>query len=191
MYNKLNADLLDEEYDFVVIHDPQPLAMRHFKGPTARNGSGAATSTPPALTKTFSPSSRATSWSTTRSSSRCSASCRRASSTRSWQSSRRPSTRSSPKNVNLPDHLCREILVWLGVKPDKPLMTQVSRFDPWKDPFGVIEVYRKVREEVPGLQLALLGSMALDDPEGWGIYNDVVAETKNDADITSAPTSSA
>ena len=54
---------------------------------------------------------------------------------------------------------------WLGVELDKPLVTQVSRFDPWKDQPGVIEAYRMVKEEVPDLKLALVGSMALDDPE--------------------------
>jgi len=47
----------------------------------------------------------------------------------------------------------------------------------------VIEVYRLVRREVPGLQLALLGSMANDDPEGWEIYKQVVEETKGDDDV--------
>ena len=50
----------------------------------------------------------------------------------------------------------------------KPLVT-VSRFDPWKDQPGVIEAYRLVKEEVPDLKLALVGSMALDDPEGWEV----------------------
>ena len=50
------------------------------------------------------------------------------------------------------------------------LVTQVSRFDAWKDPLGVLAAYRLVREEIPELQLALVGSMALDDPEGWEVY---------------------
>ncbi len=59
-------------------------------------------------------------------------------------------------------------------------MTQVSRFDRWKDPFGVIAAYRLVREEVPGLQLALVGSMALDDPEGWEIYGQLTEHAESD-----------
>jgi trehalose synthase len=73
----------------------------------------------------------------------------------------------SPKNVTLPDPLARQVLDWIGVQLDRPLISQVSRFDPWKDPLGVIEAYRAVRREVPRLQLSLVGSMALDDPEGW------------------------
>jgi trehalose synthase len=47
-----------------------------------------------------------------------------------------------------------------GVDPDRPLITQVSRFDPWKDPPGVIDAFRLVRREVPDVQLALVGSLA-------------------------------
>jgi trehalose synthase len=89
----------------------------------------------------------------------------------------------SPKNMALPIDSCRQIVRWMGVRLDQPLITQVSRFDPWKDPMGVIEVYREVRREVPGTQLALLGQMALDDPEGWGMYHDIVQETRGDMDI--------
>ncbi len=56
------------------------------------------------------------------------------------------------------------------MRTDRPLVTQVSRFDPWKDPLGVIAAFRLARQEVPDLQLALVGSMALDDPEGWEMY---------------------
>jgi len=54
-----------------------------------------------------------------------------------------------------------------------PLVTQVSRFDPWKDPLGVIEAYRLAREEMPNLQLCLVGAMALDDPQGWEVYREI------------------
>jgi trehalose synthase len=89
----------------------------------------------------------------------------------------------SPKNMTLPRNLCNQILGWFGVLLTQALITQVSRFDPWKDPLGVIEVYQRVREEMPGVQLALLGQMALDDPEGWDIYRTIVAQTYGDPDI--------
>jgi trehalose synthase len=92
----------------------------------------------------------------------------------------------SPKNFALPVEQARRIIEWVGVDPDRPLMTQVSRFDPWKDPLGVIRVYRKAREVVPGLQLALLGSMATDDPEGWSILNQIQQEAAGDNDMTVA-----
>ena len=86
----------------------------------------------------------------------------------------------SPKNMSLPDATAREVLEWVGVHPERPLVTQVSRFDPWKDPLGVIAAYRLVREQVPGLQLVLAGSMALDDPEGWRIYREISADAAGD-----------
>jgi trehalose synthase len=76
----------------------------------------------------------------------------------------------NPKNLPLQEDTARQILEWIGVRADAPLVTQVSRFDPWKDPLGVIQAYRLAREEVPDLQLALVGSMAFDDPECWEQY---------------------
>jgi trehalose synthase len=79
----------------------------------------------------------------------------------------------SPKNIELDAHLARRLLTWIGVDVDRPVVSQVSRFDPWKDPLGVIAAYRLVREEIPDLQLVLAGSMALDDPEGWEVYRQI------------------
>ena len=62
-------------------------------------------------------------------------------------------------------------------------MCQVSRFDPWKDPLGVIDAYRVVKETIPDVQLALVGSMASDDPEGWDFFNATVAHADGDGDI--------
>jgi trehalose synthase len=73
----------------------------------------------------------------------------------------------SPKNAHLDPDAVREILVAYGIDPERPLVTQVSRFDPWKDPVGVIDAFRKAEEEVPDAQLILVGSMAHDDPEAW------------------------
>jgi trehalose synthase len=79
----------------------------------------------------------------------------------------------SPKNLPLAADTARRVLQWIGVDVDRPLITQVSRFDPWKDPLGVIAAYRRLKPEVAGLQLALVGSMALDDPEGWDVYRQI------------------
>ena len=67
--------------------------------------------------------------------------------------------------------------------PRRPLVLQASRFDPWKDPLGVIQAYRMVREEVPGLQLAMIGCLAPDDPQVSEMYGKIVAESKGDDDI--------
>jgi trehalose synthase len=79
----------------------------------------------------------------------------------------------NPKNLGLPQGTAREVLEWIGVRTELPLVTQVSRFDPWKDPLGVIDAYRLARREVPDLQLALVGSMATDDPESWQMYREI------------------
>ena len=70
-----------------------------------------------------------------------------------------------------------------GIDVKRPLITQVSRFDPWKDPLGVIAAWRTVRQTHPEVQLALVGSMAHDDPEGWEYYNRTVAAADGDPDI--------
>ena len=80
----------------------------------------------------------------------------------------RPARRS--KNLELPDPFVREICRQYGVDVDRPIVCQVSRFDPWKDPVGVIEAFRIVRESVPDAQLVLAGSMATDDPEGFHMW---------------------
>lgn len=89
----------------------------------------------------------------------------------------------STKNMELDHGLCREVVANAGVHVDSPLVVQVSRFDPWKDPMGVIEAYRIARRQVPGLQLALLGAIAGDDPEGWRLLADVEREAARDHDL--------
>ena len=89
----------------------------------------------------------------------------------------------SPKNVELPDHEYRSILERFNVDPDRPLIAQISRFDPWKDPLGVIDAYRQVKKRFPGLQLVLIASMANDDPEGWEWYERSVRRAGEDFDV--------
>ena len=88
-----------------------------------------------------------------------------------------------PKNMALSPEDAAYIVDQFGVDVERPLLTQVSRFDPWKDPLGVIDAYRIVKEHVPDVQLALVGSMAHDDPEGWEYYDRTVAHADNDPDI--------
>src|SRR3954464_10976796 len=70
-----------------------------------------------------------------------------------------------------------------GIDVDRPLITQVSRFDPWKDPIGVIDAYRLVTRDMPDVQLALVGSMATDDPEGWEYFQQTFEYANSDPDI--------
>jgi len=89
----------------------------------------------------------------------------------------------APKNMALSPEDAAYIVDQFGIDVERPLLTQVSRFDPWKDPLGVIDAYRAVKERFPEVQLALVGSMAHDDPEGWEYYEKTVAYADNDRDI--------
>ncbi len=89
----------------------------------------------------------------------------------------------APKNMAFSPEDAVYICQQFGIDVDRPLLCQVSRFDPWKDPLGVIDVYRIVKEQMPEVQLALVGSMATDDPEGWDYFNATVAHADGDPDI--------
>jgi trehalose synthase len=89
----------------------------------------------------------------------------------------------SPKNMQLSPEDAAFVCDQFGIDVDRPLMCQVSRFDPWKDPMGVIDAYRVVKEAQPEVQLALVGSMATDDPEGWEFFNATMAYADGDKDI--------
>ena len=88
-----------------------------------------------------------------------------------------------PKNMALSPEDAAYIVDQFGIDVERPLLTQVSRFDPWKDPLGVIDAYRLVKAEHPDVQLALVGSMAHDDPEGWDYYNRTVNYAGGDPDV--------
>jgi trehalose synthase len=87
------------------------------------------------------------------------------------------------KNMFIKRYVCREMLESMGIDSRRPLLLQVSRFDPWKDPLGAIAAYRLAKREVPGLQLAMVGSFAGDDPQAWEIYAQVQEEAGKDGDI--------
>ncbi len=175
-----NAALLDGRYDFVIVHDPQPAALLsiHGKGgarwvwrchidtsqPNADTwaflrphlaGFDAAVFTMPEFVPPDLPIGRV-------------------------EAIAPAIDPLSPKNLELGLDTARQILDWIGVQLPGRLVTQVSRFDAWKDPLGVLAAYRLVREEIPDLQLALVGSMALDDPEGWEVYTQVAEHAADD-----------
>ncbi|MHB1537758.1 MAG: glycosyltransferase [Solirubrobacteraceae bacterium] len=89
----------------------------------------------------------------------------------------------TPKNMALSPEDAAYVCEQFGIDIDRPLLCQVSRFDPWKDPLGVIDAYRIVKERLPEIQLALVGSMASDDPEGWDYFNATIAHADGDGDI--------
>lgn len=187
-YNHMNADAFDEDYDFVVMHDPQPAAI--LNQVTQRLGH------PPAGKWLW----------------RCHIDLTEAQ-PEVWDllhpylerydaaiftmpeyvkdGLRQPQIYTvppaidplSPKNVELSPSTIDEILTRYGVDPKQPIILQVSRFDPWKDPLGVIDVYRALKADFRGLQLVLIASMAHDDPEGWAWYERIVRRAGEDYDI--------
>lgn len=183
LYNRRNAAALEGEYDFVIVHDPQPAALIEHARAAGRHWIWRChidLSTPnPAVVEVLAPWLRAydaavfhrpeyvpgvdglpTAY--------------------VWPPAIDPL---APKNMALSPEDARYIVDQFGIDVDRPLLTQVSRFDPWKDPLGVIDAYRLVRAEHPETQLALVGSMAHDDPEGWEFYNQTVAYADEDPDV--------
>ena len=77
------------------------------------------------------------------------------------------------KNRPMPEAQARACFERYGIPNDRPIVSQISRFDPWKDPMGVLEAARMAQREVD-FTLVLLGNMASDDPEGARIYAELV-----------------
>ena len=89
----------------------------------------------------------------------------------------------SPKNRDVDGYEREAVLSRFDVDLRRPVINQVGRFDPWKDPLGVIDAYRQVKEKIPGVQLLLIGSMARDDPEGWLWFERSARHAGEDPDI--------
>ena len=89
----------------------------------------------------------------------------------------------SPKNRHVYDEEREALLERFAFDPDRPILSQVGRFDPWKDPLGVIDAYRMVKEKIPDVQLLFVSSMALDDPEGWLWFERTARHAGEDEDI--------
>ncbi|TMK69243.1 MAG: glycosyltransferase [Actinobacteria bacterium] len=182
-YQALNAQELEDDCDFVVVHDPQPLGMiDHFPDSRAQwvwRGHIDFSAPNQSVLDYLLPSIR-----------RYDAAIfhMREYVPRAeglppayiWPPAIDPL---APKNMALSAEDAAYIVDQFGIHVERPLLTQVSRFDPWKDPLGVIDSYRLVKQRFPDVQLALVGSMAHDDPEGWEYYNQTVAYADGDPDI--------
>src|SRR5579864_4788185 len=182
-YQRLNARELTDDYDFVIVHDPQPVGMIDYRPESQARWIWRGHidfSAPNQSVLDFILPSIA----------RYDAAIfhRREYVPRSaelppcyiWPPAIDPL---APKNMALSAEDAAYIVDQFGLDVERPLLTQVSRFDPWKDPLGVIDAYRLVKREVPGVQLALVGSMAHDDPEGWDYYSRTVEHADGDPDI--------
>lgn len=181
--NQTSAQLLDSLYDVIIVHDPQPAAIRHFAGrrnakwiwrchvdSSAADAQASSFLTPylneydafiftmPEFLLPGLDGKRA--------------------------SFIAPAIDPfATKNAEIPLEMCKRAISDAGVDIERPLLLQVSRFDPWKDPLGVIESYRMVKGEIPDVQLALIGAMAGDDPEGWRLLDLVQEESARDSDL--------
>jgi len=183
-YNEMNADKFAGDYEFIVIHDPQPAGLLHYH----RGGEGQHwiwrchidTSHPnPAYWDFFAPYVN-----------------EYEAAIFTMEQYVGPGVDLdhlaiitptidplSPKNAPMDPDEARQIVGDFGLDLERPIITQVSRFDPWKDPLGVIDAYRIVKERVPEVQLALVGSMASDDPEGWYYLDKTIRHAGEDFDI--------
>ena len=181
-YNEINAEGLEGEWDVVIVHDPQPAAMRSYAPDRARNWIWRChidLSEPNQETvEHLLPLVReydASVWHM------------RQYVPRGMDGDVRivpPAIDPlSPKNMALSADDAAYVCDQFGIDVDRPLVCQVSRFDPWKDPIGVIDAYRSIHERVPEAQLALVGSMATDDPEGWDFFRRTFEYADGDPDI--------
>jgi len=87
------------------------------------------------------------------------------------------------KNAKIGISEIEKVLNRYGVDPARPIIGQVGRFDPWKDPLGAMEVYRMVKGRIGTAQLVLIGSFAKDDPEGKEWYDKAMAFAAKEKDI--------
>ncbi|MDD8031392.1 MAG: glycosyltransferase [Acidobacteriota bacterium] len=88
----------------------------------------------------------------------------------------------SAKNKPLDKNTIKKYLNKFGIPNGKPIITQISRFDKWKDPEGVLKIFELVKKEVD-CRLVLCGNLAADDPEGGVIYQRVLQKAKNMKDV--------
>jgi trehalose synthase len=182
LHNRIASESLGGGFDFVIVHDPQPLLMRHYAGDSGSKWIWRChidTSTPnesvadylvPYIslydTALFTLEDYI------------------------FKGLEMPVRVIPPaidplstKNMALSPEDADYVVSQFGVENDRPLLLQISRFDPWKDPLGVIDAYRIVKKQFAAARLALVGSMATDDPEGWTFFTKTVEHAGDDSDI--------
>jgi trehalose synthase len=183
-YNEMNARSLEEDWDVIIVHDPQPLAIRRSAAERARNWIwrchiDLSEPNPEPIARLLPLISEydITVWHMEQ---YVPNSLDGHGSVRIVPPAIDPL---SPKNMALSPDDASFVCDQFGIDVDRPLLCQVSRFDPWKDPIGVIDAYRLVTERMSEVQLALVGSMASDDPEGWEFFNRTFEYADSDPDI--------
>jgi len=89
----------------------------------------------------------------------------------------------SDKNIDLTQDELDSVRARFGINPDAPMIAQISRFDRFKDPIGVVEAYQLAKKFIPALQLVLAGGGASDDPEGEAVLSEVRYAAGDDPNI--------
>jgi len=182
LHNRIASESLAKGFDFIVVHDPQPLLIRHFAGDLDAKWIWRChidTSTPnESVSNYMTPyiSLYDTALYTLQD--------------YVFKGLEIPIKVIAPaidplstKNMALSPEDADYVVSQFGVEADRPLLLQISRFDPWKDPLGVIDAYKMVKEQFASVRLALVGSMATDDPEGWTFFTKTVEHAGDDSDI--------
>ncbi|MFQ5908087.1 MAG: glycosyltransferase [Thermoplasmata archaeon] len=180
--NERNAEDLEDSWDFVVVHDPQPMPLASYARAHAKwiwrchiEPAGADPACAGLLAKllpdydagVFSLSSYNTE----------ALGCKN-------PLVIHPSIDPlSEKNRPMSGGEIQAIADRYDVDPSRPIVSTVARFDPWKDLVGAIDIYREVKGVIPGVQLLLISSMAQDDPEGWMYYEKALRRAGEDPDI--------
>jgi trehalose synthase len=184
-----NSLLMDDGYDVVVVHDPQPAALLHFlrDHPSLANGRTRwvwrchidLTVANPTVWEFFRPFVElhdASVWTL--------AEFVPSSLKMEHVVELHPCIDPlSVKNLDLAQPFCEELTRQYGIDTKRPIVCQISRFDPWKDPIGVVDAFQIVREQIPDAQLLLAGSMATDDPEGFRVWEETERARAGDRDI--------
>lgn len=88
-----------------------------------------------------------------------------------------------PKNMDLPAETVTAMLERYGLDPTRPIVCQISRFDHWHDPLGLIEAYASAEKQVPGLQLALVATSLAEEPEMRAYYEQVARRAEAYPDV--------
>ncbi len=186
-YNDLNARLFDEQYDFVVVHDPQPAAILHeivrTEGCKPRGkwvwhchlDLTEAEAQLWDLLKPYIDHYDAAAFAS-----------------QEWL---KPDVGApklviippaldplNPKNMEVSAATIESVLERYGLDTGRPIMCQGSRFDQWSDPLGVIDAYKRAKRTIPQLQLVLVASMISDTPEAWSYYERCVRAIGDDRD---------
>ena len=184
-YSAMNAEMLTEPFDVIIVHDPQPAAIRSFVSKAAHSDSrwvlhshldlSSASAEAWGLLRPHIVGYDAIVFDT--------------------DSFIHPSLRDvpvtvirpaidplGPRNMELSEETIETILHGSGIDPERPLICQLSPCDPGSDMLGAIDVHDRVRRDVPGLQLVLIASNSPEDPASVAYFDETVRKSMEYSD---------